>query len=110
MNMDVDRPVPALAANQPAGGGIIMLRFSGLPARLAWTMGLLSTLLFAASVFLPLISNSTSFFDNLLVNTLGTPTLLVYATVDAIIAARHPANAIGWIFCGAAFIVAFDSF
>jgi hypothetical protein len=36
-------------------------------------------------------------------------TLLPFSVVGAIVAARHPRNAIGWIFCGVGLLATFDS-
>ena len=40
----------------------------------------------------------------------GIPLVLGYGVVGALVATRHPRNAIGWLFCGIALMFAFTSF
>jgi hypothetical protein len=81
------------------------------PARLvAWSLWAVSVVLISAALIIPLVTNPAAFADNLLVNLLGTPALLAYATIGAIIAARRPANPIGWIFSATALLVAIGAF
>jgi hypothetical protein len=77
---------------------------------LAWSTWVLSMALTAISLVLEYINDPSSFMSDLLVNVVGTPVLIAYATVGALIASRHPGNPIGWIFCAAALLVAFPIF
>src|SRR5215203_5508873 len=43
--------------------------------------------------------------ETLFASAISVATLLPFSVVGAIVAARHPRNAIGWIFCGVSFVV-----
>src|SRR4051794_35186243 len=108
--MSLPQSAAPAAGQQATGTAESAARNAGRARRLAWSAWALAIALFAFSLILAYVSNPASLVDNFLVNGLGTPTLFAYATVGAIIAARHPENPIGWIFCAAAILVAFGSF
>ena len=66
--------------------------------------------LVAVALVLPYLTNPSSLIANLVINISGPPALFAYATVGALIASRHPENPIGWLFCGAALLVAIGFF
>jgi hypothetical protein len=72
--------------------------------RLAWSLWLLAMALVALSVLLGVRNAATvaAFVDDILV---FVPMVVSFATVGALIAARHPRNPIGWLFAGFAAIV-----
>jgi hypothetical protein len=72
--------------------------------RLAWSLWLLAMVLVALSVLLGVRNAATvaAFVDDILV---FVPMVVSFATVGALIAARHPRNPIGWLFAGFAAIV-----
>jgi hypothetical protein len=84
----------------------VQARRVSLAPWLAWSTWTASLLLLAIGLVLPYLTNPEAFAANLLVNALGTPALLAYATVGAIIAARRPENPIGWLFSATALLVA----
>jgi hypothetical protein len=107
--MEIQRPTVEAAHRQIAGGsaGAEVAVSSGRVAhRLAWSLWVISVLLLALSLLLPFVTSPSAFADNLLVNVIGVPALLAYATVGALIASRRPENPIGWIFSGTALLVA----
>jgi hypothetical protein len=71
--------------------------------RLAWSLWLLAMVLVALSVLLGVRNAATvaAFVDDALV---FVPMVVSFATVGALIAARHPHNPIGWLFAGFATI------
>ena len=73
-------------------------------ARLAWSLWLLAMVLVALGVLLGVrnAANLAAFVDDALVIV---PTVVSFATVGALIAARHPRNPIGWLFASFAAIV-----
>jgi class 3 adenylate cyclase len=73
-------------------------------SRLAWSLWLLAMVLVALSVLLGVRNAATfaAFVDDILV---FVPMVVSFATVGALIAARHPGNPIGWLFASFAAIV-----
>jgi hypothetical protein len=72
--------------------------------RLAWSLWLLAMVLVALGVLLGVRNAATvaAFVADILV---FVPMVVSFATVGALIAARHPRNPIGWLFAGFAAIV-----
>lgn len=73
--------------------------------RLAWCLWIISLILLAIAISLPFATNPEAFAANFLINVMGTPALIAYATIGAVISARRPRNPIGWIFSGTALLV-----
>ena len=86
------------------------------PAWLAWSLVALSVALLVGGIALSRVASSTvpdlsfggetddgSVIANLV-------TLLPFSVVGAIIASRHPRNAIGWIFCSVGVTIGLNSF
>jgi signal transduction histidine kinase len=81
-------------------------------SRLAWTMVALTALLTAACAAIQLTNPASAgalypqfptFVDAFSVGVVG-------AAVGALVASRHPRNAVGWIFCGSGLAVALTAF
>jgi MFS family permease len=69
---------------------------------LAWSLVALSVVLFLCGILLSVAADSVSTgFAGAIALATGLP----FPVVGAIIAARHPRNAIGWIFCGVGLLV-----
>src|SRR5215212_8791567 len=79
---------------------------------LAWSLMVLSVVLFVGGIALALMTRSTAqgrpYYDPVdAVFTLAT--VLSFSVVGAIIASRQPRNSIGWIFCGIGLLVGINS-
>jgi len=84
-------------------------------AWLAWSLVALSVALLLGGIALALVTRSTApdlplgeTDDGSVVADLVT--LLTFSVVGAIIASRHPRNAIGWLFCGVGVTIGLNSF
>src|SRR5215207_5682018 len=79
---------------------------------LAWSLVVLSVVLFVGGIALALMTRSSApgrpYYDP--VDAVFTLTsVLTFSVVGAIIASRQPRNAIGWIFCGIGLLVGINS-
>src|SRR5215216_6403100 len=77
---------------------------------LAWSLAALPVVLLLCGSLLSVAANSvgTGFSydsETLFASAISVATLLPFSVVGAIVAARHPHNPIGWIFCGVSFVV-----
>jgi len=68
--------------------------------RLAWSLGALALLLFAGGLILVLATTGLDSEGGY--GLVFGAMLLVFSSVGGLVASRHPGNATGWIFCGAA--------
>ena len=75
--------------------------------RLAWGLGALAALTFGGA--LALLSASTGLESDSGYGVVSGAMVIVFAGVGALVASRHPGNATGWIFCGAAVSVGVSS-
>jgi hypothetical protein len=78
--------------------------------RLAWSLCVLSLTLTGLSLLVLALNLSypnTHIYDPWLDNTL---TAISYAPVGALIASRHPANPVGWLFCLFGLIISISHF
>ncbi len=75
-----------------------------LIGRLAWGLGVLSLLLFLTGSALELAAASSGVGVRI-PEVVLLALVVVFSAVGALIASRHPRNAIGWIFCGVAVAV-----
>jgi len=71
-------------------------------ARLAWSMVALSVVLFLCGILLSVAADSVG---TGIASVIPLATLLPFPVVGAIVAARRPRNAIGWIYCGVGLLV-----
>ena len=81
----------------------------------AWLLATLPVVLLLCGSLLSVAANSvgTGFSydsETLFASAISVATLLPFPVVGAIVAARHPRNAIGWIFCGVGVTVGLNSF
>src|SRR5438477_11706902 len=111
MSMDIQQPAVEAVTSPQVIVPVETKRWSARSARrLAWAIWALSVVLVAIGTILTYTSDTSAFMNNLLVNALGIPTILVYATVGAHVASRRPKNPIGWIYCASALLVAVQTF
>ena len=73
---------------------------------LAWSLVALSVVLFLCGI---LLSGAADSVGTAFASAIPLATLLPFPVVGAIVAARHPRNAIGWIFCGVGLLVGLNT-
>jgi uncharacterized membrane protein len=66
---------------------------------LAWTLWLFTLAFIAAGIVLAILNRATLSADPITLYSILILSALSFATVGALIARRHPRNAIGWLFC-----------
>ena len=71
---------------------------------LAWSLAGLSVLLYAASVPLYVLTNPAGHYSSTVSSLLANALYLIFTVVGALIAARRPANPIGWILLADGFL------
>jgi len=81
---------------------------------LAWSLAALPVVLLLCGSLLSVAANSvgTGFSydsETFFASAISVATLLPFSVVGAIVAARHPRNAIGWIFCGVSLVVGLNT-
>lgn len=76
----------------------------------AWALLGLAVLLVAGTIVLLVLNRATINGDVVFGYGIGMPSALAFAAVGGLIAARHPRNAVGWLFCGIALSGAAFSF
>lgn len=100
--MAPEQPVMEAAISSQATGAAPPHRLSArTAATLAWTLWAAYAVLAAFSLILESVENPAGFSFSVLGDLVG----LAYMTVGALIAARRPDNAIGWLFLAAAFLI-----
>src|SRR5690242_19491253 len=102
--------VRAASGQQASGASELQPSRARRASRLAWFAWTLSLFFICAALVLSYLGGPSVFLSDLVVNALGTPTLLAYSTVGALIASRHPQNPMGWIFCASSLVVSFGFF
>src|SRR5215208_1613041 len=80
----------------------------------AWSLAALPVVLLLCGSLLSVAANSvgTGFSydsETFFASAISVATLLPFSVVGAIVAARHPRNAIGWIFCGVSLVVGLNT-
>jgi hypothetical protein len=88
------------AGSSPTRGGLVSSRPSRSAVRLAWSLWGLTMGLVALAVWLEAFNGSLLAVGRSQNDLALVPMSLAFATVGALIAARHPRNPIGWL-CGA---------
>src|SRR5918998_2687721 len=73
---------------------------------LAWSLVALSVVLFLCGI---LLSGAADSVGTAFASAIPLATLLPFPVVGAIVAAHHPRNAIGWIFCGVGLLVGLNT-
>src|SRR5215210_5443614 len=81
---------------------------------LAWSLAALSVVLFLCGILLSVVADSVGTglpYDSeaFLASAIPLATLLPFPAVGAIVSARQPRNAIGWIFCGVGLLVGLNT-
>jgi hypothetical protein len=81
---------------------------------LAWSLAALSVVLLLCGILLSVAADAVGAnlpYDSeaLFASAVSLATLLPFSVVGAIVSARHPRNAIGWIFCGVSLLVGLNS-
>jgi hypothetical protein len=80
-------------------------------ALVAWSLWVVATACLAGALALAFLNRSADLEEagELVFIVLIPATVLAFPTVGALVAARFPANPIGWLFCGVGVVLGFDS-